>query len=494
MEKWGVFMISIQNVSFQYDDSETKSLENIDLEIQKGKCILLCGRSGCGKTTVIRLLNGLSPQFFHGQLDGQILMDQQNIFQIPMYELAKKTGSVFQNPRTQFFNIDVDSEIAFGIENQGLSEKLLKKRVETAFMDLHIENLKGANLYELSGGEKQKIAFASVYAMNSDLYLLDEPSSNLDHEATKSLHGYIKLLKSQNKTIVIAEHRLYYLMDLIDEAVYLENGKIKKIYKQDEFMKISMQQREKMGLRTFDLLDTTFSYQTISSLKQNSLILKDVSLFYKKRCVLQNVSIQAKEGEIIGIIGPNGAGKTTFSRMLCGLHKNLTGKIFWHNKQQNDKERMKLAYLVMQDVNYQLFGESVYEECRLGIENPDSQKIDETLAMLDLLDLKNKHPHTLSGGQKQRVAVAASMICQKEWLIFDEPTSGLDYDAMKQVSNLLKKLAVLNKVIFVVTHDYEFLCQCCHRVIHFDDRRLCHDFILNEKSQKLLNEIMEGKR
>ena len=198
-------MIELENVSFSYDGQEHDGLYNINLKIADGECVLFCGRSGCGKTTVTRLVNGLIPQFYQGKLHGRVLVDGQEISHLPMYQIAAKVGSVFQNPRTQFFNVDTDSEIAFGIENEAHPPRELAVRVEQTTEDLHIQKLRRRNIFELSGGEKQKVAFASVYAMNPTIYLLDEPSSNLDMTSIQELKEHLRLIKSQGKTILIAE-------------------------------------------------------------------------------------------------------------------------------------------------------------------------------------------------------------------------------------------------------------------------------------------------
>jgi len=483
-------MIEFRNVSFAYPDSSEGGLHNIDLTVPNGQCVLLCGRSGCGKTTLTRLVNGLIPQFFDGQLEGEILLDGKNISELPMYRIAEKVGSVFQNPRTQFFNVDTDSEIAFGIENEARPPEELAERVRRTADELHINDLLGRNIFSMSGGEKQKIAFASVYAMEPEIYLLDEPTSNLDTAAIGELREHIKLIKSQGKTILIAEHRLYWLADIADRVIYLENGRIAGDLTPDRFLSLSADDRHKMGLRAVRLSDEEPEYSDITP-DAPILELRDVSLFQKKRTVIGNISLTAAPREIIAVTGHNGAGKTTFSRALCGLHKETSGNFLWNGRVMKPKERMKLSYMVMQDVNYQLFAESVRAECTFGIKHPDTALADKTLDELGLSQFGERHPNTLSGGQKQRLAAAVSMVCKKDLLVFDEPTSGLDHDSMVRLAALIHRLADSGKLIFIVTHDYEFVCRTCTRVLHADGGRICGDISVTKENAAEIKRIFD---
>ncbi|MBU3186320.1 ABC transporter ATP-binding protein [Clostridium estertheticum] len=456
-------MINIKNVSFRYEEGETYNLKNINLHIEPGECVLLCGKSGCGKTTVTKVVNGLIPHFTTGHLVGKVISAGMDVGNAQMYELSSKIGSVFQNPKSQFFNIDSDSELAFGLENKGADPKYIRERVIDTVKDLEIDKLIGRNIFSMSGGEKQAMAFASIYTMDPDIYVLDEPSANLDKKTTKILKKQLEKVKMLGKTILIAEHRLYYLTELIDKAVYMKNGEIVRIFNREEFLALSDEERIKMGLRKIREVIPKHSKTEVSS--KSTLVVSELSYINNKNHILKDVSFSAVEGEIIGVLGNNGVGKTTLMRCLAGLIKESKGTIKLNGKSLSQKQRNKACYMIMQDVNHQLFAESVWNECKLSTKEVEDEDILSVLKEFNLDIYKEKHPMVLSGGQKQRLAIATGLLVDKKILIFDEPTSGLDYENMSVVSKMIKKLSKENHIIFIVTHDMEFLELTCHRII-----------------------------
>lgn len=247
-----------------------------------------------------------------------------------------------------------------------------------------------------------------------------------------------------------------------------------------------------MGLRAVDL-QAVFPPKAHLPALTPVLELRNVTLSYKKQTILHDIVLSAGKGEVIGVVGHNGAGKTTFSRALCGLHKNCDGQFLWESKPIERKERLQRSYMVMQDVNYELFADSVEAECSFGIRNPDQTLVNATLEELGLSPYREQHPNTLSGGQKQRVAVAVSMICGKDLLVFDEPTSGLDFDSMTQVAGLIRRLSDMGKVIFIVTHDFEFVCRTCSRVLHFDEGEIPDDVLVTMDALPKLRELFSVK-
>ncbi|WP_019118557.1 ABC transporter ATP-binding protein [Anaerococcus obesiensis] len=480
-------MIKLDDVSFKYQNDKVDAIKNINLDFEKGKVYLLCGKSGCGKTSIIRTINRLIPIFYKGDLHGECKIYGENIENIPMYELSKKVGTVFQNPRSQFYNIDTTSELVFNLENQGVDKKTICKNLENVIAKLKIDHLLDKDIFNLSGGEKQLIACASLAVSNPDIIVMDEPSSNLDKCAIKKLSEIIKYWKKQNKTIIIAEHRIYYLMDLIDEVIFLENGEVKKTYSAISFNNIDESDYGALGLRTRNITMCKENKNKIAVGKNFISIENYFFSHYKDKQILNIKKCVIPKNHTIAIIGNNGSGKTTFSRCLCGLERKFNGKTVIDGKTHTNKEMLKKSFLVMQDVNHQLFTESVNEEIRISTDKIDDSKINEILDKFNLKSKFDSHPMTLSGGEKQRLAIITALVSKREILIFDEPTSGLDRDNMLEFSNFVKELSDdVTKII--VTHDYELILETCDYVIHLEDGEIKDSYFLNNKGNEKLKD------
>ena len=459
-------IIQISNVSFQYENSEKGALHDVSLTVEPGECILLCGESGCGKTTITRLFNGLIPHFYEGTLNGMVEVCGLKIQEEELYTIAEKVGSVFQNPRSQFFCLDTTSEVAFGCENMGLSEDEIKQRIAKVTRELKMENLMGRNIFKLSGGEKQRVACASVSAMQPEIFVLDEPTSNMDLDAIEELKQTLLFWKKQGKTIVIAEHRLYWLKYICDRVIYMEEGHIVSDLPMKTFVTFSEDRIKAMGLRGLSLSQPEFPEKPEKSGK--TITFKNYHFNYEKEEVLHMSDVTVPAESIIAVTGHNGAGKSTFLRCLCGLEKKFKGHTVLDDANLSGRQMLKNCYMVMQDVNHQLFCETVEEEIQLGMAEEKADKVSDLLRELDLAGFRERHPMSLSGGQKQRVAIASAVLAEKSVLIFDEPTSGLDYKHMRQTAGLFQRLKERKKTMFIITHDPELIVMCCTHVLHIE--------------------------
>ena len=461
----------LRDVTFRYANGEQGALNSIDLEIKRGECVLLCGSSGCGKTTVTRLLNGLIPHYYEGELSGDVSVLGRDIRITAIGELAGTVGSVFQNPRSQFFCVDTTAELAFGCENMGLPEAEIRRRMDKTVSGMRIEGLLGRSIFNLSGGEKQKIACAGVAAMLPELIVLDEPTSNLDLDAIDELREVIAAWRSQGRTVVIAEHRLGWLDGLCDRVIFMENGAVSAEFAGTDFFALSTQKLNSMGLRALhtdrNFLGSEAGLHAIKPFSGGEVItLEGFSYSYGRQAALGIVRLELPVGSVTAVVGHNGAGKSTFVRCLCGLQKRFRGTVTLGGRRLRSKDMMRLSYMVMQDVNHQLFTETVLEEVLLGAEEGSEARADEILGKLGISRYKERHPMSLSGGQKQRVAIASALLAGKKLLVFDEPTSGLDFRSMERTAELLRSLG---STVLIVTHDMELIERCCTHILHIEN-------------------------
>ena len=491
-------MIELKDVTFEYSTGDgiekgsaggvdekisNGSLRGVNLSVTEGEFILLTGGSGCGKTTILRLINGLIPNFFEGRLEGSVTVDGFDVSHAELYDTAKSVSTVFQNPRSQFFNVDTTSELAFACENQGMEEKEILRRIDNTVNELGLQPLMNRSLFDLSGGQKQKIACASVAVTGNKIILLDEPSANLDLKTIDELSCLLKRWKSEGKTIIVAEHRISYLWNLADRTVVLKDGQIVRELPREQMDKISEEVLHGLGLRTNkcntdcrvkpdnDKSNLSPSGLTRGSSKDgNFLTLQNFRYKYRNGYQALNIpQMQIPVGKITAITGNNGDGKTILLNCLCGLGRRSKGTLFYNGKAYNRRQRQKLIYLVMQDVNHQLFTESVLDEVLISQSEENEEEARRILACLDLEQFVDRHPQSLSGGQKQRVAVASAIASGRDIMLFDEPTSGLDYTHMLQIGEILRNLKAHGKTVIVVTHDRELIKECCDQEISLHD-------------------------
>ena len=467
-------MLEFKDVSFTYKNSNNKVLDRVNFKINKGECILLTGVSGSGKSTLIHLMNGLIPTLYEGQLEGEILFKNKDLKDIESYDISKNIGYVSQDPRGHFFTTNTTSELVFSMENYGIPLNEMKKKYSELVNLLELEKLVDKNIIYISSGERQKIAIGCSLSLEPEIIILDEPSSNLDFHMTKKLKRLIEKLKTKGYTIIIAEHRIYYIQDLIDRVFVINNGKVMEKTISD------LKSNNEVPLRSLDIFN--LELENISC-KNKELLMKINNITYKN--ILTNITTTVYKGDVIGLIGKNGVGKTTLLRLLSNIMKPNKGKIVGK----------VVPFLVMQDMDYQFFTESVESEMKFGSADNDLEKINSLLMKLGLTELKDKIPFELSGGQKQRLLIAISALANVNFLMFDEPTSGLDYVNMTKVSGILKDLSK-NSALIVATHDIEFLYKTCNRVVYLDDKVIKEDFYLNLENKKKVNNIfinMEGK-
>ena len=467
-------MLEFKDVSFTYKNSNNKVLDRVNFKINKGECILLTGVSGSGKSTLIHLMNGLIPTLYEGQLEGEILFKNKDLKDIESYDISKNIGYVSQDPRGHFFTTNTTSELVFSMENYGIPLNEMKKKYSELVNLLELEKLVDKNIIYISSGERQKIAIGCSLSLEPEIIILDEPSSNLDFHMTKKLKQLIEKLKTKGYTIIIAEHRMYYIQNLIDRVLVINNGKVIEKTISD------LESNNEVPLRSLDIFN--LELENISC-KNKELLMEVNNITYKN--ILTNITTTVYKGDVIGLIGKNGVGKTTLLRLLSNIMKPNKGKIVGK----------VVPFLVMQDMDYQFFTESVESEMKFGSADNDLEKINSLLMKLGLTELKDKIPFELSGGQKQRLLIAISALANVNLLMFDEPTSGLDYVNMTKVSGILKDLSK-NSALIVATHDIEFLYKTCNRVVYLDDKVIKEDFYLNLENKKKVNNIfinMEGK-
>lgn len=512
----GAPVLLMDDVSFFYAGERSGAgVAGISLSLCAGELALLCGRSGCGKTTVTRLANGLAPHFYEGTAAGSVRVCGLDVARAELWETARLVGSVFQNPKSQFYNVDVRGEVAFGCENLGFDPADIERRVDDAVRAFDLAPLLDASIFSLSGGQKQRVACAGATATSPRLIVLDEPSSNLDFETIARLRAAIVRWKESGAAVLVAEHRIHYLDDLADQVIYLDEGRIAHRWSGKEFARLDDAERVRLGLRARSVADA-LRFPERSRLapdvpsrsddgragqtprkaakpEKPPIRFEKLTADYRKNGAFERAldvpSLELPQASVTALVGPCGAGKSTFAEAVCGLNR-CEGTMEIDGERLRKRDRRRRCFMVMQNVNHQLFAESVLDEVLLGMTGDDrGQRALSILRDLDLDELAQAHPFSLSGGQRQRVAIAQALATDRPLIVYDEPTSGLDLAHMRQVAETIRGVRARDATQIVITHDPEFVLSCCTHVAMMENGRIADTFPLCEETANRLADL-----
>ena len=386
-------------------------------------------------------------------------------------ELSSLTGSVFQNPRTQFFNLDTTGEIAFGMENLGVPREEMHRRVRDVVRELGIECLMGRGIFELSGGQMQSVAFASAWACKPSVYVLDEPSSNLDPPSMEKLASFISKAKSSGSAVIVAEHRLSYLASVADRYLLFEGGSVAAEWDAQRFLGLSDAERESCGLRSSEPPKLADLMQRLSRPASAFPAVEARGIYagYRGACrSSRGLPSRSTPGGSSAWSGVTEWASPPCSSAWRGSRKKSSGMFGSKDRWIPPKRRPNHAFLVMQDPDYQLFRPSVRDELASAAPSPsdvDELRLEAVLEEFGLGDVADRHPASLSGGQKQRCVCAIASESGAQALLLDEPTSGLDFRNMERLALILREETSRGKTVAVVSHDTEFLSKACDQIV-----------------------------
>lgn len=506
-------VFSVKDLSFTYPLSSTKAIDNINLKIESGDFVLICGQSGCGKTTLLRLLKKeLIPK---GDVSGNVLYKNQNLFELDNRISAEEIGFVMQNPESQAVMHKVSYELAFGAENIGLPKDIICRRMGEMASFFGLNNIFNNEISKLSGGQKQLVNLAGVMIMQPKVIILDEPTSQLDPIATKDFISTLRRINTElGITIIIVEHNLEDILPIADNVIVMDNGKViandkprnicntlKTMNKNHPMIKalptptrvyaclnddkniicpLTIKEGRSFLEENYKANITELSIAEYIHNDIPSVELSNVWYRYERNSsdILKGVNLKVYKGEVFSLLGGNGAGKTTLMGVISGINKAYKGKIFINGKKIKEYKKNSLymynvAYLPQnpQTVFIEDSVKSDFNEvCKLMKYDKDTKEkmISNIAEKLDIIHLLNKHPYDLSGGEQQKCAIAKMLLLQPKILLMDEPSKAMDSFAKEKLIDIIKSLSDTMTVI-IVTHDIEFACECSDRVGLFFD-------------------------
>jgi energy-coupling factor transport system ATP-binding protein len=503
--------IEVRNLDYWYAGDETKSLNNINLQIQSGEILFVVGKSGSGKSTLGKAITGAVPQFYGGKVHGDVLLKGRSLKDISHKDRAKEITMVFQDPERQLMMNKVHREIAFGLENVAVEEGTIGRRVWEAMQFSNISDLAHRDINTLSGGQKQRVAITSAIAYLPGCIILDEPTSQLDPSAAEEVIALVKKINEElGVTIIVIEQRIDKWFEIADRVIIMEEGAAKfsgskeSMYQQGyeeflpEYLKLARRMKLKKAPENFRSMRKLIADKdiTISSIEykekegaEECIKAKNLSFSYEHIQALKNINLTIKTGDFLGIMGSNGAGKSTLLKCFMGLNR-YEGSLKLFDKEVKKlklKDTSSCIGYVSQNPNDYISQDTVYDELRFTLENHDITDysfIDEVLGKLDIMHLKHKNPRELSGGEKQRVAIASILVTKPKILMLDEPTRGIDYNTKLKLGELLRSLNDSGTTIIIVTHDMEFAAKFCSKFLLIFNGRIAaqgdHKSVMSE--------------
>jgi energy-coupling factor transport system ATP-binding protein len=485
--------LSIENLSFRYHSREENSLTDVNLRLHAGEILLLAGASGSGKTTLMRCINGLIPRTYHGQIQGHIHVFGQPVQTLNMAQLSQQVGTLLQDPERQIVASYVLNEVAFGLENLGLPRAEILQRVDETLQYLKISDLRDRETFLTSGGEKQKVALASVLAMRPRILLLDEPLASLDPASAREALQMFRSLADDGIGILLVEHRVEDVLSIHPERVaYMENGQIAYDGDAKGLMEIVDYRRIKLPasvvIRRVQA-DQSQPKQVQPALPPRSDLplveFKDVSFHYSRGTpdVLNNVSFSVYAGDVIAILGHNGAGKTTLVKHALGLLKPTRGSVLLEGKDTRSMTVAQAAHTVgyvFQSPSQMLFAQTVREELAFGPRNlghPDDQIEKDVAWAIESVNLASElemPPLALSFGQQKRVSIASVLAMRSRILMMDEPTAGQDYWNYQAFMDAIIEMPGFDAILFI-THDLDLALIYANRILLIDQGQVMAD-------------------
>ncbi len=480
-------IIEVKNLSYSYPQEKSKVLHNVSFKAKEGEILGIIGPSGCGKSTLMLALSGLIPHSLNGDMEGSVLIDGKDTLNLTMQDLSQSVQILFQSPDSQLFALNVEDEITFGLENLNLPWNEIEKRRDESLNATNISHLRNNSIEELSSGQKQRVALASILAMKPKILLFDEPTANLDPPSVKHFIEVVKELRKKH-TILIIEHNVELVRDICDRAILISEGMVLKDAKLDEIFK--SKEYKKIMLQPHNVNEIVKKIERITSKTNNKTILeiKNLNFSYpnasnnknNKSKTLSNINLKIGKGDFLGILGLNGSGKSTLALNIIGILRG-SGKIILNEEEISKKdiyERTKKIGYVFQNPNYQLFEETLFNEIGFGPKNLKlseeeiKKRTENALKITSLTQFKEHDPHALSVGQKRRVSIASILAMKPDILIVDEPDTGLDHKNARIIMDHFKELNKKGVTIIMISHSLELIAEYCIRVLGMKEGKI----------------------